>query len=83
MKSSCQMPDLNFTLASWFHYGMAEEEQTWYMRGEGGPWGVEERLSKLFIPDIENIGYPSLIVLNSFYWGTFLFDLLLSMIRYG
>lgn len=48
---------------------MAEEEETWYMRNEGGPWGVERRLTELFLPDVETIGHPDLIILNSFYWG--------------
>lgn len=37
-----------------------------------GPRSIERRLPELFLPDLVNIGQPSLIVLNSFYWGKFL-----------
>ena len=68
LKSSCRLVDFNLTVASWFHYGMAEDREEWYMRYEKGPWSIENRLKELFLPDVENIGTPDVVVLNSVFW---------------
>ena len=68
LKSSCRLNDFNLTVASWFHYGMAEDKEDWYMRYEHGPWSIENRLKELFLPDVAKIGTPSVIVLNSVFW---------------
>lgn len=69
------LQDLGLTVASWFHYGLAEEKETWYIPEQPGgfvdnpaPTSVEARLTALFLPDAEKIGSPDLIILNSFFW---------------
>lgn len=70
LKSKCVLPDMNFTLVGWFHYGMAEDEQEWYMGAEARPISVESRLQQLFLPDLKTTtGHPSLLILNSAFWG--------------
>ncbi|BGP35390.1 hypothetical protein JCM10296v2_007226 [Rhodotorula toruloides] len=69
----CHLPVLNFTMASWFHYGLAEENETWYMTNlsptdNPPPYYIEGRMNATFMPDIEDIGQPDLIILNSIYW---------------
>ncbi|KAJ8291759.1 hypothetical protein OF846_005008 [Rhodotorula toruloides] len=71
--TSCHLPVLNFTMASWFHYGLAEPSEDWYMSNlspvdNPPPYFIEERIDSVFVPDMLDIGQPDLIILNSIYW---------------
>lgn len=63
---------LNLTLASWFLYGLAERNETWYM---DAPRSVEDRLNTLFSTEMERTRQPSLIVLSSSFWDLRYFSL--------
>ncbi|BGP11432.1 hypothetical protein JCM10049v2_007339 [Rhodotorula toruloides] len=71
--TSCHLPALNFTMASWFHYGLAEPSEDWYMSNlspvdNPPPYFLEDRIESVFVPDMLDIGQPDLIILNSIYW---------------
>ncbi|GAA5976793.1 hypothetical protein JCM10908_005633 [Rhodotorula pacifica] len=75
LSSRCEIPSLNFTLMSWFHYGLAETDQEWYAAaltasGDVGPFSIEDRLPAQFEPELASTsrGEPDLIILNSVYW---------------
>lgn len=65
---------LNLTVASWFHYGLAEEKEQWYgphlkpAENNPPPFFLEERMGDVFEPDLAEIGEPDLIILQSIYW---------------
>lgn len=60
-------------MASWFHYGLAEPSEDWYMSNlspvdNPPPYFLEDRIESVFVPDMLDIGQPDLIILNSIYW---------------
>ncbi|GAA5943025.1 hypothetical protein JCM3775_000237 [Rhodotorula graminis] len=81
IKANCRFPDLNLTFASFFHYGLSPESEssepdpwnipqieTSHENENPGPYSVEGRLKEYWLPAVAEVGRPSLIVLNSFFW---------------
>ncbi|TNY22854.1 hypothetical protein DMC30DRAFT_444909 [Rhodotorula diobovata] len=81
IKANCRFPDLNLTFASFFHYGLAPESDSlppdaWNIPAlpssreneNPPPYSVEGRLREFWVPAVSEVGRPSMIVLNSFFW---------------
>lgn len=75
------LQDLNLTLAQWFHFGLAPESDslppdawnipsipTSHVNENPAPYSIEGKMKEYWLSDVEEIGKPDLIVLNSFFW---------------
>lgn len=73
--------DLNLTFASFFHYGLSPESESsppdaWNIPAlptsreneNPGPYSVERKVWDVWRPAVSEVGHPSVIVLNSFFW---------------
>ncbi|GJN93405.1 hypothetical protein Rhopal_006460-T1 [Rhodotorula paludigena] len=81
VKANCRFPDLNLTFASFFHYGLSPESESsppdaWNIPAlptsreneNPGPYSVERKVWDVWRPAVSEVGHPSVIVLNSFFW---------------
>ncbi|CDR45883.1 hypothetical protein NBRC10512_002726 [Rhodotorula toruloides] len=88
IKAHCRLPDLNLTLAQWFHFGLAPESDslppdawnipsipTSHVNENPAPYSIEGKMKEYWLSDVEEIGKPDLIVLNSFFWDLRYFTL--------
>ncbi|KAM0745901.1 hypothetical protein T439DRAFT_330263 [Meredithblackwellia eburnea MCA 4105] len=68
MFASCELPDLGLTIAQWFTSGMRERDTPFFYPDDPKPESWEERLTEKFLPTLESIGNPELVILASHYW---------------
>ncbi|KAM0748548.1 hypothetical protein T439DRAFT_382360 [Meredithblackwellia eburnea MCA 4105] len=68
MSFGCRMPDLGLTIGMWFTSGMREAGTPWFYPNDPKPEAWEDRMVEKFLPTLEVIGKPDLVILASHYW---------------
>jgi hypothetical protein len=71
----CKIPALNFTMSTWFHFGIVKEEEAEMAPQIGKqepPYQFEKRLDELHSRRAEIDGTPDMFVFDSNYWDTVL-----------